>query len=80
MKEPKPITYAEVMSNMEKFISPKGGQNRYPFTPEMDKLILKAQKSGVSFTRIAKLWEELGWGRIAHSTVVAQYKRLVEEK
>ena len=76
MRQPKPITYDEVMAELEKHVLIKGGQNRYPFTPQMDKLILKARSKRVSFMKIQGLWDKLGWGHIAKDTIRARFIRL----
>jgi hypothetical protein len=79
-KEPKPITYNEVMSKLDELRrNPKIEKH---FTPQMDALLLKARtgKKVVPFSEIMKLWEELGWGHIAHATLSVRLKTLQAKK
>jgi hypothetical protein len=48
------------------------------FTPEMDKLLLKARtgKKVVPYSQIKIFWERLGWGHISHATLVERVNKL----
>jgi len=67
-----PITYDEVMSELEKYARVRGGQNAYQFTPQMDALLTEGRKKKLSFDAIRSLWKKLGWGNIANSTLRAR--------
>jgi hypothetical protein len=76
IKEPKPITFAEVMKKLEELRM--STRMKKVFTPQMDELLLSARTGGqvVSYRNIQILWEQAGWGHVAQSTLAVRLDEL----
>ena len=78
-KEPKPITYDEVMAKLDELRArPYNGKT---FTPQMEQVLMKARtpdKEGktVSFAALQQLWIDAGWGKVAKSTLSSHAQEL----
>lgn len=76
-REPKPITFDELMAETEKY---RKVPSRREFTPDQDKFIMlcRVHAAPVPFPDIARLWKRAGWGPIGEDSVRRRYNKLKE--
>ena len=69
------LSFEDVMAEIES--APTGGRRPVPFTPEMDRALLRGRERGVSYSALAKIFRE-AWGRGSETTLSRRYKELTE--
>lgn len=70
----KSISYGELMAELDKHRYTK----EVVLTKEQVEFMLKCREGNrcVSFSRMAILWERLGWGKVCQATLYNRYQKL----
>lgn len=80
MREPKPIKLNELLKKLDELRS--NGSAAKVFTPEMEEVLRSARTGAktVPYVRLAKFWEEAGWGHVSKSTLKNKWDRMNESE
>lgn len=78
MKEPKKITYSELMKELENHRC----NPAYPYTEQQDQFLLKARNNPrpVPYPVLVKLWIKAGWKVVTIAQIKGRWLRLQNGK